>query len=325
VSLAAAVIGGSDAVDTAVKWLFVELVVSITEGAPVLARKLESAGAASPSVVRTILPVAMRLMMNVYEPDDPQWAQGVDEDDAEATGMSVACDALYRIGAAIRTKKFLPTASELIGGYARRPEWQARHGALIALASIGETIPDDPAQRSAVIAPAVSALSDSHPRVRWAATHAVGQLANDLAPMLQEELHAQILPPLVDLLVRDVAAPRVRAHALNAVSAVLEHTTASTLRVYLTPLMECLHTLLGQTEAQTPIFVKESAVGVVGTCAERAGAEFAPFYAHFMPSLVGIFTTPPPTERDAYRLQVSFLLCTVTLYANRAHNLTRSP
>ena len=66
-----------------------------------------------------------------------------------------------------------------------KAQWQARHGALIALASIGETIPDDPAQRSAVIAPAVSALSDSHPRVRWAATHAVGQLASDLAPMLQ--------------------------------------------------------------------------------------------------------------------------------------------
>ena len=101
-----------------------ELIVSVTEGAPVLARKLESAGAASPSVVRTILPVVMRLMMDVYNPDDPQWAQGVDEDDAEATGMSVACDALYRIGSAIRTKKFLPTASELIGSYARRPEWQ---------------------------------------------------------------------------------------------------------------------------------------------------------------------------------------------------------
>ena len=303
--LAVAVVGGSSAVDTGVRWLMLELIVSITEGAPVLARKLES-DASQPSVVRSMLPVVMRVMLDVYEPDDPHWATGADEDDGEVTGLAVGSEAMYRIAISIRTKKFLPTASELIVSYATRPEWQARHCALIALSSIGDVIPDSPEQRRSVIAPALSALADAHPRVRWAATHAVGQLANDLAPMLQEELHSMIVPPLVELLVRDVASPRVRAHALAAMAGVMEHMTRTTLRPYLQPLLECLLRVLQESEAQTPLFVKEAAVTLIGTCAQRAEEEFGPFYAAFMPSLVGIFCTAPPAERDAYRAQRLF-------------------
>ena len=36
-----------------------------------------------------------------------------------------------------------------------------------------------------VVAPCLAALSDPHPRVRWAAINAIGQMCTDLGPALQ--------------------------------------------------------------------------------------------------------------------------------------------
>lgn len=37
---------------------------------------------------------------------------------------------------------------------------------------------------------------DPHPRVRWAAIHAIHQFLVDFSPYLQEQYHSQILPAL---------------------------------------------------------------------------------------------------------------------------------
>ena len=59
-------------------------------------------------------------------------------------------------------------------------------------------------------------LQDSHPKVRWAACQALGQMCTDLCPELQEEEHARILPALMSLM-DDFAHPRVQAHAAAAI------------------------------------------------------------------------------------------------------------
>lgn len=41
---------------------------------------------------------------------------------------------------------------------------------------------------------------DQHPKVRWSACQAMGQLCTDLGPELQEEQHAKILPALMTLM-----------------------------------------------------------------------------------------------------------------------------
>lgn len=56
---------------------------------------------------------------------------------------------------------------------------------------------------------ALQGAVDKHPRVRWAACQALGQMCTDLGPDLQEEQHATVLPMLIHLM-DDAANPRVQ-------------------------------------------------------------------------------------------------------------------
>lgn len=51
-----------------------------------------------------------------------------------------------------------------------------------------------------------------HPRVRYAACNAIGQMSTDFAPNFQKKFHAQIVPGLLTFL-EDNENPRVQAHA----------------------------------------------------------------------------------------------------------------
>lgn len=53
-------------------------------------------------------------------------------------------------------------------------------------------------------------FQDPHPRVRWAAINAVGQLSTDLGPDLQIQYHHLVLPALASAM-DDFQNPRVQA------------------------------------------------------------------------------------------------------------------
>jgi len=52
-------------------------------------------------------------------------------------------------------------------------------------------------------------LTDQHPKVRWAACQALGQMCTDLGPDLQSSQHARILPGLMAVM-DDFSQPRVQ-------------------------------------------------------------------------------------------------------------------
>jgi hypothetical protein len=47
-----------------------------------------------------------------------------------------------------------------------------------------------------VLSMVLNSFSDPHPRVRWAAINAIGQLSTDLGPDLQVKYHHLVLPAL---------------------------------------------------------------------------------------------------------------------------------
>jgi hypothetical protein len=55
----------------------------------------------------------------------------------------------------------------------------------------------------------LTSLGDPHPRVRWAAINALGQLSTDLGPHLQKNFHARVLPALLNSM-DDFQSPRVQ-------------------------------------------------------------------------------------------------------------------
>lgn len=60
-----------------------------------------------------------------------------------------------------------------------------------------------------VVSMVLNSFQDPHPRVRWAAINAVGQLSTDLGPELQVQYHQRVLPALAGAM-DDFQNPRVQ-------------------------------------------------------------------------------------------------------------------
>lgn len=60
-----------------------------------------------------------------------------------------------------------------------------------------------------VVAMVLNSFQDQHPRVRWAAINAIGQLSTDLGPDLQVQYHQRVLPALAASM-DDFQNPRVQ-------------------------------------------------------------------------------------------------------------------
>ena len=60
-----------------------------------------------------------------------------------------------------------------------------------------------------VLSMVLNSFQDPHPRVRWAAINAIGQLSTDLGPELQTQYHHRVLPALASAM-DDFQNPRVQ-------------------------------------------------------------------------------------------------------------------
>ncbi|KAK9059359.1 hypothetical protein SSX86_021979 [Deinandra increscens subsp. villosa] len=89
----------------------------------------------------------------------------------------------------------------------------------------------------------LNSFQDPHPRARWAAINAVGQLSTDLGPELQNKYHHLVLPALASAM-DDYHNPRVQAHAASAVLNFSENCTPELLNPYLDGIVGKLLVLL---------------------------------------------------------------------------------
>lgn len=100
------------------------------------------------------------------------------------------------------------------------PDWRQRHAALMALSAIGEGCQKQMEGMLLQIMNGVPGvmegvlryLQDPHPRVRYAACNAIGQMSTDFAPVFEKKFHDRVVPGLL-MLLDDNANPRVQAHA----------------------------------------------------------------------------------------------------------------
>lgn len=65
-----------------------------------------------------------------------------------------------------------------------------------------------------VLSMILNSFHDPHPRVRWAAINAIGQLSTDLGPDLQVKYHHLVLPALAGAM-DDFQNPRVQVCLLS--------------------------------------------------------------------------------------------------------------
>ncbi|KAI7749199.1 hypothetical protein M8C21_028254, partial [Ambrosia artemisiifolia] len=199
-------IAEAESLEEGTRHLAIEFVITLAEArerAPGMMRKL-------PQFISRLFGILLRMLLDIE--DEPAWhtAKNEDEDAGESSNYSVGQECLDRLAIALGGNTIVPVASEQLPAYLAAPEWQKHHAALIAQAQIAEGCSKVMIKNlEQVVSMVLNSFQDPHPRVRWAAINAIGQLATDLGPDLQVQYHQRVLPALAAAM-DDFNNPRVQ-------------------------------------------------------------------------------------------------------------------
>ncbi|KAG8137568.1 hypothetical protein E2320_004795 [Naja naja] len=247
------------------------------------------------STVKFVLVPQMLAMMVDLE-EDEDWANSDELEDDDFDSNAVAGEsALDRMACGLGGKLVLPMIKEHIMQMLQNPDWKCRHAGLMALSAIGEGCHQ---QMEGILNEIVNLvllfLQDPHPRVRYAACNAIGQMATDFAPSFQKKFHEKasiklcVIAALLQTM-EDQGNQRVQAHAAAALINFTEDCPKSLLIPYLDNLVKHLHSTmvlkLQELIEKGTKLVLEQVVTSIASVADTAEEKFVPYYDLFMPSL----------------------------------------
>ncbi|MBA0747815.1 hypothetical protein Gogos_004697 [Gossypium gossypioides] len=292
-------IAEAESLEEGTRHLAIEFVVTLAEArerAPGMMRKL-------PQFISRLFAILMRMLLDIE--DDAAWhtAESEDEDAGETSNYSVGQECLDRVAISLGGNTIVPVASEQLPAYLAASEWQKHHAALIALAQIAEGCAKVMIKNlEQVVSMVLNSFHDSHPRVRWAAINAIGQLSTDLGPDLQNQYHQRVLPALAGAM-DDFQNPRVQAHAASAVLNFSENCTPEILTPYLDGIVSKLLVLLQNGKQM----VQEGALTALASVADSSQEHFQKYYDAVMPYLKAILVNA--TDKSNRMLRAKSLEC----------------
>ena len=132
-------------------------------------------------------------------------------------------------------------------------------------------------------------MQHPNPKIRYAALHCIGQLADDMPNDFQKAFHGDIMPALVATL--DDQVPRVQSHTCACLTNFCEHIPKDALN----PHMQDLSSKFCMLIKDGISMIKENAATALGTIVEKIGEDFKPFFEEtiqFLISYIGEFHTP---------------------------------
>ncbi|KAK4355053.1 hypothetical protein RND71_027247 [Anisodus tanguticus] len=289
----------AESLEEATRHLAIEFVITLAEArerAPGMLRKL-------PQFISRLFAILMKMLLDVD--DEAVWhsAEVEHEDAGETSNYSVGQECLDRLAIALGGNTIVPVASEQLPDYLAAPEWQKHHAALIALAQIAEGCSKVMITNlEQVINMVLNTFQDPHPRVRWAAINAIGQLSTDLGPDLQVQYHNRVLPALAAVM-DDFQSPRVQAHAASAVLNFSENCTPEILTPYLDGIVSKLLVLLQNGKQM----VQEGALTALASVADSSQEHFQKYYDVVMPYLKTILVNA--TDKSNRMLRAKAMEC----------------
>ena len=151
------------------------------------------------------------------------------------------------------------------------PDWRSKYSGLMSLSQVGEYV-ENVSDVAPIVQLAIKFLDDAHPKIRYAACHVIGQLADDCQPDFQTKFHQLVIPALLKKLSDN--APRVASHALASLVNILEGLDRETAKEYLETV---LNLVFPMAQVGSSI-VRENAVGVISALAESSSEHFEPYF-----------------------------------------------
>lgn len=237
-------------------------------------------------------------MIDIDEDIDAEWLrpkEGFAGEGNEEDNVNFGKQAIDRLVAGVGDEKMLPLIGQLVQTtIANEADWRYKHAGIMAFSQVGEYV-DEIEKIGGMMPTIVQHVGHANPKIRYAALHAIGQLADDLPNDFQKTHHATVMPAMVAAL--DDEVPRVQAHACAAITNFSENAT----KEMLSPHLQALSAKFGQL-IQTGISItKEGATTALGTFVEKIGADFVPHFSETIAFLISNLTTFAGPEYKQFR------------------------
>jgi len=267
-----------EGIESGVRGLCLEWLVSYCEKKPKwLAKSLPA-----------FAPLALECCMDMmYEVDDTEddlkaWIARMDDEEGEEDADELfhnGEEAIDRVVQAVGMDSVASQLFALIGRFAQQDAWQAKHAALAAIKQTVEYA-DEREHINEMGKLLVMHVEHPHPRVRYTALHAIGQLANDQAPQFQEEWHTTVMPLLLNKM--DDQVDRVSAMAMSAFVSFGEELDNTLMVGYANQFMQ---KLVGRLQTSTHRMVQEESITSIAVIAGVIEKDFSQYYDGIMPLL----------------------------------------
>ncbi|XP_076164575.1 karyopherin beta 3 [Ptiloglossa arizonensis] len=278
--------------------LALEVLVTLAETAPAMVRKVGG------KYIASLVPLVLKMMTDIEE--DEKWSFSDEIVDEDNDSNNVAAEsALDRLACGLGGKTMLPQIIQNIPSMLNNSDWKYRHAALMAISAVGEGCH----KQMETILPqimdgVIQYLQDPHPRVRYAACNAVGQMSTDFAPTFENKFHDKVIPGLL-MVLDDNANPRVQAHAGAALVNFSEDCPKHILTPYLDAIMAQLESILTAkfqelVEKGTKL-VLEQVVTTIASVADTCEEQFVTYYDRLMPCLKYIIQNANQQEHKMLR------------------------
>lgn len=288
----------SEDVEDTWRHLALEVMVSLAENASAMVRKKAE------KHIAALIPHVLILMTELDEDEDWAVSDEIADDDTSENNV-IAESALDRLACGLGGKAVLPHIIQHIPTMMNNPDWKYRHAALMAISAAGEGCHKQmETMLDSVTEGTLKYLLDPHPRVRYAACNAIGQMATDFAPVFEKKFHAAVIPGLLNLL-DDHQNPRVQAHAGAALVNFSEDCPKPILTRYLDSIMTKLEAILttkfNELVQKGTKLVLEQVVTTIASVADTTEKEFVVYYDRLMPCLKYIIANAKTDELKMLR------------------------
>ncbi|XP_034952088.1 importin-5 [Chelonus insularis] len=278
--------------------LALEVLVTLSETAPPMVRKVGG------KYIAALVPLVLEMMTDLEDDEEWSFSDEIVEDDNDCNNV-VAESALDRLSCGLGGKTMLPQIVDNIPRMLTNSDWKYRHAALMAISAVGEGCHKQmEAILSQIMDGIIQYLQDPHPRVRYAACNAIGQMSTDFAPVFEKKFHDKVIPGLL-MVLDDNTNPRVQAHAGAALVNFSEDCPKNILTPYLDAIMAKLESILTAkfqelVEKGTKL-VLEQVVTTIASVADTCEEQFVAYYDRLMPCLKYIIQNANQQEHKMLR------------------------
>ncbi|KAI0983856.1 hypothetical protein GJ496_008474 [Pomphorhynchus laevis] len=302
---------GTDSVGSDSKHVIIELFITISENASKMFVKRFC-----PKYLSQFVEYLLKMMCIVDEDDDDivQWVTDDEpiSDDDDMSDNIVGETSLDRLSTALTSTEaainFLKLSLDIINRLLASDHWKQKSAGLLAISAIGEGMHSQmQSMLTQLIDGIIIFLKDPHPKVRYAACNAIGQMSQDFQPQLQKLRHSVAFSAIIEVM-NDNSMPRVQAHATAAMVNLLSGCPMTIFKKYLDGVTKALDKLLAEHIQKFMSLAKhavlEQIITTISAIADMSEADFLPYYERFITKLLHLLALVSSSDYQNLRGKV---------------------